>query len=96
MVSLKVTDNTDRIHLALEMQGEFSFSDGMEETARARMADVNGPAILYGVARGIIGVVTGFSNEHRYLLPSVNIVYLAQRQSAREKARGEMELPAEG
>jgi hypothetical protein len=54
---------------------------------RFRMSNVNGPTILYGIARGIVGGLTGFAAGGRYLLPSVNMVELAQRQDKRRLRR---------
>ena len=87
LVQLKILDRRATTRLVLEMEGTFSFPEGMAENVQFRMSNVNGPTILYGIARGVIGSLTGFSAGGRYLLPSVNVVELAERQDRRRLKR---------
>jgi preprotein translocase subunit SecB len=87
LVQLKILDRQSTTRLSMVIEGTFSFPEEMAENMRFRMSNVNGPTILYGIARGIVGGLTGFAAGGRYLLPSVNMVELAQRQDKRRLRR---------
>lgn len=55
--------------------GHFALLVG-QDAANERMIEYNAPAILYGVARGIVGGITAFTELGRLDLPSVNLVKL--------------------
>jgi hypothetical protein len=84
LVSLRVSNSTPTFHVLLDMQGTFSFPEAVNPPVQARMIEVNAPSILYGVARGVLGSVTGFSRVRRQLMPSLNLIKIAER---REKQR---------
>lgn len=70
----------------LHLTGVFSFAPGTDEDIQTRLINVSGPAMLYGIARGIIGEMTGASRGRRYVLPSINFVELSKKRSARKPA----------
>lgn len=70
--------------LRLKLSGVFSFQPDTPEPTQTRMIYVNGPAILYGVARGIIAQATGAARHGKYVLPSVNLLPMAERRLARK------------
>lgn len=86
LVALKISDKTARLHLLLDVSGTFSFNANVPLDTQSRMVDINGPTILYGIARGIVGGLTGFSPGRRYLMPSVNVIALAERRD-KKRAR---------
>jgi preprotein translocase subunit SecB len=86
LVSLRVSDNSHGSHLLMDLQGTFTFLHDTPSETQAKMIGLNGPAILYGIARGIVGALTGFSSGRRRMLPSVNVVDLVERKD-RQRAR---------
>ena len=68
--------NPDYRHFDVLLSGVFSFPDGeftMEE--RQPFLHLNAPAILYGVARGLIASVSGVGSLDSLQLPSANFVH---------------------
>jgi len=92
LVHLKVLERTKEFRLTIELRGVFSFDEEVSEDTQLRMANMNGPSILYGIARGLAGGITGLSTTRRYLLPSVNIVEIAERQERRRKAQSQASI----
>ena len=96
LVAMRISDNSRQLHLLLDIQGTFTFTGEAPERLQTRMIQVNAPSILYGVARGIVAGMSGFTAQRRYLLPSINIVELAERRekqqarSNRRKAEAEL------
>jgi preprotein translocase subunit SecB len=86
LITLRIVSNTPRFHLLLDMSGTFSFLDNAADETQQRMISINGPAILYGVARGIVAGISGLTPVRRQLLPSVNVVALVERRE-RQQAR---------
>jgi preprotein translocase subunit SecB len=65
--------------------GYFTFAEGTTEDVSQKMIYINGPAILFGIARGITGQATGASRHGQFVLPTVNFIEI-------EKARLEQAL----
>lgn len=81
--------------LRLKLSGVFSFLPDTPEDVQVRMIHVNGPAILYGIARGVVAEATGAGRYGKYVLPSVDLLEMADRQLARgrvDDAPGPQEL----
>lgn len=66
--------------------GRFSLAEDVPEDQRERMVYINGPAILYGVARGAVATVTALGRYGPVHLPTVNFLHLLEREPARRKA----------
>jgi len=84
LVTLRVSDNSPHLKLAFDMQGTFTFQGEAPDRIQARMIQVNAPSILYGVARGVVAGMSGFTPHRRYLLPSVNMVELAEKREKQQ------------
>jgi preprotein translocase subunit SecB len=67
----------------LKVLGFFSFPDKFEEHEAGHMIHTNGPAILYGVARGIIVQTLALTIAGKVILPSVNFVEIMRRRDHR-------------
>lgn len=62
--------------IAMRIVGYFLFAEGTPDETKARMLNLNGASILYGVARGFVGQATGASTHGQFVLPAVNFVQL--------------------
>ena len=62
------------LELDLTIVGRFSIKGGKVDADAVQLLKFNGPAILYGVARGIISSLTAISGSGRTDLPSANFV----------------------
>lgn len=80
-------------HLRLKLSGVFSFTPDTPEPTQTRMIHINGPAILYGVARGIVAEATGAGRHGKYVLPSVNLLPMAEKRLAHRDTRPSPEEP---
>jgi len=70
----------------IQVSGVFTVSDDVkDEAARYRLVHLNGPAMLYGIARSAIGTVTAMGHKTKYILPSINIIDVWKRQQRRAK-----------
>ena len=69
--------------LDLKILGFFSFAEGTDEHQAGHMIHVNGPAILYGVARGIAAQAFALTAAGKVILPSVNFVEIMKRRDHR-------------
>ena len=74
----------ERIEVIVE--GQFAYAEDVDEEERARLAILNAPAILHGIARGLIASATGLCVGGPFLLPTVNYVEVAKRM-ARKRPR---------
>ncbi len=72
--------------------GYFTFTEGTTEDVSQKMIYINGPAILFGIARGIMGQATGASKHGQFVLPTVNFVEIEKARLEREKATAQTEL----
>jgi preprotein translocase subunit SecB len=71
--------------LRLKLSDVFSFRPNTPADRQERMITVNGPAILYGVARGIVAETTGAGRHGKYVLPSVDLLPMAMRRLERKE-----------
>ena len=67
----------------IQLSGVFSIDSQLEDETKGLYLFHNAPAMLYGIARGIIGEVTASGRHERYILPSINFVELNKRQRRR-------------
>lgn len=77
----KDTDTDYRFYIRIA--GQFSVSADIPDDSKMGLIYLNAPAILYGVARGVIATVTGMSLHGPLHLPSVNFVELLEESSER-------------
>jgi hypothetical protein len=87
LIDMRISCSHSAFRLLLDVSATLSFPDHMDVDAKNRMVNLNGPAILYGVARGIVGSVTGLAPTRRIILPSVNIISIAEQQEKRKAKR---------
>jgi preprotein translocase subunit SecB len=59
---------------ALVLSGNFTVKPGADEDRRERLIALNGPSILYGIARGYVASATSMAPASALQLPSVNLV----------------------
>lgn len=69
----------------VRVNGVFTVASGVPDAAKYRLIHMNGPAILYGIARGAVGTVTGLGRNSKYILPPVNLVEVLNRQRRRKQ-----------
>jgi len=69
-------------HFQVTLAGEFSVATGVPEDERTRLIYVNGTAILYGIARGLLASLTGIGRHGPLHLPSVNFLDLQEDGAA--------------
>lgn len=68
----------------MSIVGDFTFAEGTADDVMQRMIFTNGPAILFGIARGITGQATGASKHGQFVLPTVNFVEIERARMQRE------------
>lgn len=78
----------------IQVYGIFTVSPQLDEESQYRLLHLNGPAMLYGIARSAIGTVTALGRKDKYILPSINILDIFKRQQRRKLARRQPEAPA--
>jgi hypothetical protein len=49
-----------------------------------KMIPLNGLAILYGIARGVVAQATANSSNEKFILPTVNLVEATRNRSGRK------------
>jgi hypothetical protein len=91
VLNMRILESSPALRVLLEMEGAFSFGPGVPHETQIRMVEVNGAAILYGVARGVVGSLSGMTPTGRYLLPPINIIDIVER---RERRRSRAEATA--
>ena len=69
--------------LHLQLSGFFSFKPESTEETVTKMLFSNAVPILYGIARGCVGQVTGNALNGALMLPAFNFVELAQKKAER-------------
>jgi preprotein translocase subunit SecB len=92
MISMKLEVNKARrafeaspYYVFLDITGYFSFHQGTEQDTMDKMIGFNGPAVLYGVARGIVAQITANCRNGKFILPTVNFVELLKQQEERNR-----------
>ncbi len=73
----------------IQVYGIFTVSPRVDEESQYRLLHLNGPAMLYGIARSAIGTVTALGRKEKYILPSINILELFKRQQRRQAISAE-------
>lgn len=73
----------------IQVYGIFTVSPHLDEESQYRLLHLNGPAILYGIARSAIGTVTALGRKDKYILPSINILDIFKRQHRRQLVEGQ-------
>ena len=57
----------------LTLLGQFSFSEPPDQDSADMLLRFNAPAMLFGVARGIVSLLTSLTEAGRWNLPTVNL-----------------------
>lgn len=89
LIQMRILGGDASYRMLLNLSATFSFDESIDEEMRGRMVNLNGPAIIYGVARGIVASISGLSPTRRVILPSVNIVNIAEQRDKRRARRRE-------
>jgi preprotein translocase subunit SecB len=76
----------------LKIVGYFRFTEGTADDVSRKMIYINGPAILFGIARGLTGQATGASKHGQFVLPTVNFLEIEKARLEREIATAQAEL----
>jgi preprotein translocase subunit SecB len=104
LIKLRVTAGKGKVKQGLPYQfrvglsGIFSFLPEATDDEKSQFLYYNAPAMLYGIARGMVGEVTATGRQKRYILPSVNfqkVFQARQRRRARQKPKQGASVPAE-
>lgn len=74
-------------YVAVKLSGFFSFQEGTDEDTIQNMLGLNALAILYGVARGVVGQATASGIFGKCVLPSVNFVELVKKQTGKKSKK---------
>lgn len=90
VIELEVNGAAEDFHVNpyyvfLKITGYFSFIEGTGEPVIERMIALNGPAILYGIARGIVAQATGNCVHDKFILPTVNFVEVTKEKARTKK-----------
>ncbi|NSW55673.1 MAG: hypothetical protein HPY44_06635 [Armatimonadetes bacterium] len=64
--------------------GIFIADSTLDEDEKARYFGLNGPAILHGLARGIVASATGGCVEGPFIIPALNFAEILAAQAAEE------------
>jgi preprotein translocase subunit SecB len=102
MISMKLELNKGKkafsispYYVFLDITGYFTFQENTAPNTMDKMIAFNGPAILYGVARGVVAQVTGNGRHGKYVLPTINFVELLKKQTGKEQpARQQKKRPS--
>ena len=70
---------------SLELSGVFAATGERPPDNWHVLMAYNAPAILYGIARGVLASLTSQTQEGLYLLPAVNLVEIARRRERRRR-----------
>jgi preprotein translocase subunit SecB len=94
MIQMKIELNRDkadfdkaRYYVYLDISGFFNFAEGTDEETIRKMIGLNGPAILYGVARGVVAQATANCQHGKFVLPAMNFVKALRRKQPPGKGR---------
>jgi Preprotein translocase subunit SecB. len=68
----------------LKMSGVFSFPVDTPVKVQEQLINVSGPAMLYGLARGVIAQATALGPQGAYLLPSLNFVDIVESKAGKD------------
>jgi len=74
-------------YIYLDIVGFFNFVEGTDEETISKMIGLNGPVILYGVARGIVAQVTANFRHGKFVLPTVNFVEAMKKTRPRKSRK---------
>ncbi len=74
-------------YVNLVIAAQFRFAAQIPDDMKHRMLVTNAPAMLYGVARGLLGQATSSARHGRMVLPSMNFVELAKSAFDRDRLR---------
>lgn len=78
--------------VGLTIVGYFTFSETTADDVRKRMIFTNGPAILFGIARGIAGQPTGAAKHRQFVLPTVDFLAIEKARVQRELEEAQRQL----
>lgn len=71
-------------YVFLKIRGFFEFVKETDEETMQKMIGLNGLAMLYGIARGVVAQATANGAHDKFILPSMNFVELIKNSMAAE------------
>jgi preprotein translocase subunit SecB len=74
-------------YISLNIIGYFSFVEGTDEETVKKMIVLNGPVILYGVARGVVGQATGNCRFGKFVLPTLNFLEIMKKDAEKKQIK---------
>lgn len=74
-------------YILLEISGFFSFVPEVDEEMINKMIGLNGPVILYGIARGVIAQATANCRHGKFVLPTVNFMEAMKKDTVQKKSK---------
>lgn len=79
----------EKHQIHLHLYGWFTFTQELDEQTKAKMLATNASAMLYGIARSVVGNLTGSFGSGRYTLPVLNLLSVvkakAEEQAGKKK-----------
>jgi len=76
-----------RYYVLLNIVGYFSFVPNVDKTTIEKMIGLNGPSVLYGLARGVVAQITGNCRYGKFILPTVNFVEVMKKEPSEKRAK---------
>lgn len=94
MISMRIELNKNKkvfdqspYYIFLNINGFFRFPRGTPEDIINKMIGLNGPAILYGVARGLTSQITANGRHGKFILPAINFVELINEMKKKKSRK---------
>lgn len=79
----KKTFSSSPYYILLDITGFFTFQEGTDEETIKKMIGLNGPVLLYGIARGLVGQATANFRNGKFILPTLNLVEVLKNQQSK-------------
>lgn len=80
----------DKYQIHLHLYGWFRFTSDLDDQTKTRMLYTNASSMLYGVARSVVGNLTGSFGTERYTLPVLNLLTVAKAKSERGNKKNKL------
>lgn len=69
-----------KYRVLLILQGLFSFTDNLPQDQVAPLIVNNGLAMIYSIARGVVGDATGIGMHGKCMIPTINLVEVVNKK----------------
>lgn len=88
----QTSNEFEMYQIHVHLYGWFRFTSDLDEPTKTKMLYTNATSMLYGVARSVVGNLTGGFGNERYVLPVLNLLSVAKAKA--EKANKKRQLPS--